>query len=67
MEPNLIQPNELPKTVQELTPRIVDDMIKGRIASTAYVASSGNRLIQPDHMLVIEWQGRRYLIPAFLQ
>lgn len=59
--------DELPKSVDELTPRIVDIMIKGRVESATYSSTTGTQLKQPDHMLEIEWQGRRYLIPAFLK
>jgi hypothetical protein len=49
--------------IQEITPRVVDQMIVQRVAKTSYV--SGGNTIACDVMLEIVWQGRRYLIPAF--
>jgi len=60
--------NELPKTIDELTPRIVDVMVKRRLPPTAYVSTgTGSHLDEPECMLEIEWQGRRYVIPAFVR
>lgn len=46
-----------------LAPLIVDVMIKSRGDKTPYV-SAGNT-IECDVVLDLEWQGRRYKIPAF--
>lgn len=48
-----------------LTPRIVDFMFRNRHAGSSYVSTGGARLVTPDVMLEFEWQGRRYVVPAW--
>lgn len=47
----------------KLAPRIVDIMIKGRGDKTAYVDATYT--LACDVVLDLEWQGRRYRVPAF--
>jgi hypothetical protein len=47
----------------KLTPRIIDIAIRARGDKTPYV--SGGNTIECDVVLELEWQGRRYKIPAF--
>lgn len=47
----------------KMAPRIIDIAIKGRGDKTGYV--SGGNTIECDVVLDIEWQGRRYRLPAF--
>lgn len=49
--------------VYTLAPRIFDVAIKGRGDKTPYV--SGGNTVACDVVLDLEWQGRRYKIPAF--
>ncbi len=48
-----------------ITPRISDVLFRSRNLATSYASTGGSRLIQPDVMLEFEWQGRRYVLPAF--
>lgn len=47
----------------KLAPRIVDIMIQGRGETTNYIDATYT--LKCDVMLDIEWQGRRYRVPAF--
>lgn len=47
----------------KLAPRIVDIMIKGRGDTTGYIDATYT--LKCNVMLDIEWQGRRYKLPAF--
>ena len=49
--------------VYTLAPRIIDVMIRARGDKTPYV--SGGNTVACDLVLQIEWQGRRYYLPAF--
>lgn len=49
--------------VYTLAPRIIDVMIRARGEKTPYV--SGGNTVACDLVLQIEWQGRRYNLPAF--
>lgn len=49
--------------VYTLAPLIVDVMIESRGDKTNYV--SGGNTVACDVVLNLEWQGRRYKIPAF--
>ena len=46
-----------------LAPRIIDIAIRSRGDKTNYV--SGGYTVACDVVLELEWQGRRYRIPAF--
>lgn len=48
-----------------ITPRVTDVLFRSRVGSASYASTGGTRLIQPDVMLEFEWQGRRYVLPAF--
>jgi hypothetical protein len=47
----------------KLAPRIIDIAIRSRGDKTPYV--SGGNTIACDVVLELEWQGRRYRVPAF--
>lgn len=49
--------------VYTLAPRIMDVVIQSRGDKTPYV--SGGNTVECDVVLDIEWQGRRYKLPAF--
>lgn len=49
--------------VYTLAPRIIDVAIQSRGDKTPYV--SGGNTVACDVVLRLEWQGRRYDIPAF--
>lgn len=57
--------NELAESVDpfKLAPRIFDIAIQGRGETTGYIDATYT--LKCDVMLDIEWQGRRYRIPAF--
>lgn len=57
--------NELKEEVNpfKLAPRIFDIAIEGRGDTTGYIDATYT--LKCDVMLDIEWQGRRYKIPAF--
>ena len=50
-----------------LAPKIIDATFKQRISASAYASTGGARLWQPDTMLEFEWQGKRYVIPAYIK
>lgn len=49
--------------VYTLAPRILDVAIESRGEKAPYV--SGGYTVECDVVLSIDWQGRRYLLPAF--
>jgi len=64
--------NEMEKQIQEITdvldpyklaPRVMDVAIQSRADTTGYVDATYT--LDVDVMLQLEWQGRRYLLPAF--
>ena len=59
--------NQLPKTVDELAPLVLDRLLVRRESSNNYCSSgTGTHLNQPTAMIEIQLQGKRFLIPAFL-
>ena len=52
-------------SIDVLTPRILDVMFKSRNAGSSYASTGGSRMTVADEMLEIEWQGVRYVIPAY--
>jgi hypothetical protein len=46
-----------------LAPRVIDIAIRSRVDKTNYV--SGGNTVACDVVLELEWQGRRYRLPAF--
>jgi len=47
----------------KLAPRVMDVAIQSRVDTTGYIDATYT--LKADVMLQLEWQGRRYLIPAF--
>lgn len=47
----------------KLAPRVMDVAIQSRAETTGYVDATYT--LDVDVMLQLEWQGRRYLLPAF--
>lgn len=50
-------------SVQNLSPRIINVFIKNRSDKTNYITAGNTKAC--DVMLDIEWQGKRYRLPAF--
>ena len=52
------------KEVVELTPRVINQFIKKRYDRTNYVGATNQ--LKCDVMLEVEWNGKRYRIPAYV-